>query len=82
MELTGETGGIKAVGHFDAEVPLFFGGLLGMSTASVSKECQTQIAETMKIQFHFLIDTSMSMGLAATVADRAKMEEGTQQIPG
>ena len=73
LTLTQADGQIKGVGHFDANVPLYFGGFLGMTTAAVSNECQSQVGNVPRMDFHFLVDTSMSMGLAATVDDRNKM---------
>ena len=67
LTLTQADGQIKGVGHFDANVPLYFGGFLGMTTSTVSNECQSQVGNVPRMDFHFLVDTSMSMGLAANV---------------
>jgi hypothetical protein len=77
LTLTAQNDEVVGVGHFSADVPLVFGGLFGMQTAQIAKDCQTQIGQAPRIDFHFLADTSMSMGLAANVADRTRMMAGT-----
>ena len=63
------SGGVIASGTYNYTVPTFFGGILGISNIPVSGAAKTTARPVTYVNYYILVDTSQSMGIAATQAD-------------
>jgi hypothetical protein len=74
-------GNHKATAEFGTKVPLAFASIIGMSDVTVGgvSVAVRPADATVVADIHLLIDTSASMGLAASVADRNLLEQKTDE---
>ena len=62
-------GGVTATGTYSYNVPTFFAGAVGISKIPVSGNAKTSARPLVYVNYYILVDTSQSMGIAATQAD-------------
>ena len=67
------TGGVIATGTYSYNVPIFFGGLLGLKNIPVSGTAKTTARPVVYANFYILVDNSQSMGIAATASDMTNL---------
>lgn len=63
------SGGVIATGSYTYKVPTFFGGVLGISNIPLTGTAKTTARPVTYVNYYILVDTSQSMGIAATQAD-------------
>lgn len=63
------SGGVIATGSYTYNVPTFFGGALGFNNIAISGTAKTTARPVTYVNYYILVDTSQSMGIAATQAD-------------
>ncbi len=63
------SGGVIATGSYTYNSPTFFGGLLGINNISLSGTAKTTARPVTYVNYYILVDTSQSMGIAATQSD-------------
>jgi len=64
----------SATASFTVDMPLAFAGILGMETMDVSGQTSSGIAIGGAMDIHLWLDSSASMGVAATEVDRDKLK--------
>lgn len=63
------SGGVVATGSYTYDVPVFFSGIIGLKNFPVSGIAKTTARPVTYVNYYILVDTSQSMGIAATQAD-------------
>lgn len=63
------SGGVIATGNYTYKNPTFFGGLLGFNNIPLSGAAKTSARPLVYVSYYILVDTSQSMGIAATQTD-------------
>ena len=63
------SGGVIATGSYTYNVPAFFSGIIGVNNISVSGNAKTTARPVTYVNYYILVDTSQSMGIAATQTD-------------
>lgn len=67
------SGGVIATATYNAAVPTTFSGIIGMSTIPVAGNAKTTAKPVVYVNYYILVDTSQSMGIAATASDMAAL---------
>lgn len=63
------SGGVIATGSYAYSLPTFFGGVLGFTNIALSGTAKTTARPVTYVNYYIIVDTSQSMGIAATQTD-------------
>lgn len=63
------SGGVIATGSYTYNAPTFFGGVLGFNNIPLAGTAKTTARPVTYVNYYILVDTSQSMGIAATQTD-------------
>jgi Flp pilus assembly protein TadG len=76
--VSNDTGGVVATLTYTAQVPTFFGGIVGIPHINVSNTVSATANPTVYINYYIIVDVSQSMGIGSTAADMQALYNRTQ----